>query len=255
MLSTLVSLTLLAGAHGLEAKDPVALTSALEARLPAWLKREGDRQAMLANPKEIDAFVKELSVDPRDRKGIAKGVLDDQKIPSDTTTFTGATRALVTVTGRGTAVHFFNATQRCAIGLIRIGEGAKARYVVTDGPLVDTRSLEVTADVGAQTTVTFLEKKNGVWTPGPLPRPGADGCNTALHNTAKTVFIAEKSYFAEFDRYETAADKLGLVLEDGAQVTITLENGGFTARVTVGDGVAQITDKSGQPTVLQACTK
>lgn len=262
MLSTLVSLALLAGPHGLEAKDPVALVTQLEKRLPAWLKHQGDRKAMLATKPELDAFAQTLPMAPADRANVAKNVAEDQKLKSEVLTFASADRALIKTTGQGVGVSLFSAKSRCAIGLIKVHDGT--RYVVTDGPLVDGRSYEATAESPSEeTTVTPLEKKDGKWVIVEIKRaaiPPPD-CTTIIKNAAKAVYVSERSYYAENDRYEESLEKLGLdaTSVSGATVKITVsgsaEKATFSAEVSRAGGVVKIDEKSGGlPVIVTACT-
>lgn len=258
MLSTLVSLALLAGPHGLEANEPVSLVTQLATRLPKWLVHAGDRQEMLATKAEIEDFVKTFPVQPADQADLVKAMIEDQKARPKWSSFPSSNTALIVVTKNSTTVHFFNVKGRATIGLF-IDEKT-GRYVVSDGPLVAVKSIEQTAELGAQdATLVYLKKSDGAWKVVEPPKKVPPDCNALLKKAAWAVYVAEKSFFAEKDTYETSFDQIGLVLEDGAKATINISGSGatatFTAEVTLNDGVMRITDKSGDPTVLKTCTK
>ncbi|MFT3708321.1 MAG: hypothetical protein QM817_11770 [Archangium sp.] len=240
----------------------MSLVTQLEKRLPAWLKHQGDRKAMLATKPEIDAYVKTLAIVPADQPTIAKNIVEDQKVKSDVLTFAGADRAVISITGQGVGVSLFNAKNRCAMGFIRSADGN--RYVLTDGPLVDDRTFESSMDGASETTTkTPLEKKDGKWAVVEVKRaaiPPPD-CTTILKNAAKAVYVAEMAFYAEQDRYEESLEKIGIdsTSVSGATVKIKVEGSGekahFTAELTRAGGVAKIDDKSsGQAVIVTACT-
>lgn len=260
MLALIASLSLLAAPRGLPASTPVEFVTQVEARLPKWLTHGGDRKALLANAKELEALVATFPLNPADVKGILKGLKADQALKPERTTF-AASRALVVVDDRQTVVSLFEGTQRCEVALFAVPAAGSGRHVIVSGPLTDERPFEKVVERSTEKTVTLLEKRDGAWTVAVIPPPPPPDCTAKLKRAAKDVYIAEKSYFAEFDGYGDALDKLGIDPKamGVTSVKVTLKGagptGGFSADVALEDGVARVTDASGEVTIVKPCTR
>ncbi|MFO0595981.1 MAG: hypothetical protein U0228_11765 [Myxococcaceae bacterium] len=249
--------------HGLESQDVGKLVTGLEQRLPKWLKHQGDRKAQLATKKEIEAFAKTVEgLTEADQPNIINGMLSDQALKPSKTAFSGADRAVVILSKGSGSVNFFNATERCTIELIRMVNSDL--LVVAAGPLIDDRPFAKVVDAteSADKTIVYFEKKEGAWTPAKLPTraviPPPD-CTTMLRNAAKTIYVAEKSYQAEFDKYETSLEKLGVdqASLSGATAKITVtgtgEKAAFSAELKKGAGLVKIDEKTGVPELVTPC--
>lgn len=262
MLSLLVSLAVLGGApRGLQVKDSADLVTQLDTRLPKWLVLGGDRKAQLANKKEIAAYIDSLPVAPADRKRMAAAVLEEQALPSGAQTF-AAVKALVRVTGSLTNVAFFDGQgNQCSLGFVSTTGKPGGRLVLLGGPNVDQRSLESELESSKmlEAKVELFEKKDSAWVVMAAPAPPPPSCTDELKKAAKTVYIAEKSYFAETDSYSTDLVKIGVDVKAlGATVKVDLKGAGatasFSAEVSMKGGMARVDDSSGQPTIVKPCT-
>lgn len=257
MLALALTLSLLGAApRGFAATTPAELVTEVETRLPAWLKGGGDRKALLASPAELDRFAAAIPVQPADRKVIAAALLKEQSERPTRTTFS-ATRALLTRNGPQAQLSFFEAGHRCTIALLDVGPEGAARFVLVGGPFTDDRPFDPESD---ERPFTYLEKKNGAWAVTPVPKPPPPDCAAVLKQAAKSVFVAERSYFAEMDTYSEALEKLGVDVPSLgiASLKITVVGTGpaatFTADLAYKDGLVRINDKN-ETTILKACTR
>lgn len=261
MLSLFVSLSVLGGApRGLAVKDNTDLVTQVDARLPKWLVLGGDRKALLANKKEIAAYIDTLPVAAVDRKRMAAAVLEEQALPSGAQSF-DAVKALVRVTGGQTTVGFFDGQgNQCSSGFFSITGKPGGRLVLLGGPIVDQRTLEAELESAKrlEATVELFEKKDGAWVKLAAPAPPKPTCTDELQKAAKSVFIAEKSYFAEYDAYSNDLAKVGIDVKSLGVTSVKVDlkgtgpTGSFTAEVVRQGGVARI-DDLGAVTVVKPC--
>lgn len=263
MLSLLVSLSVLGGApRGLAMKDHADLVTQVDTRLPKWLVLGGDRKALLANKKEVAAYIDSLAVAAVDRKRMAASVLEEQALPSGAKAFV-AVKALVRVTETMTTVGFFDGQDnRCSASFVSTTGKPGGRLVLLGGPFVDQRTLESELETAKtlEAKVELFEKKGGAWVPMAIPAPPPPSCTDELKQAAKAVFIAEKSYFAETDAYSNDLAKIGVDVKALGASAVKVElkgtgaTAGFTAEVSLKGGVARVDDGSGQPTIVKPCT-
>lgn len=260
MFSLLISLSVLGGApRGLAVKDNTDLVTQVDTRMAKWLVLGGDRKALLANKKEIAAYVDALPVAPADRKRMAAAVLEEQALPPGAKSF-DAVKALVRVTETLTTVDFFDGQgNRCSTGFVST---TGKRLVLLGGPFVDQRTLESELESAKmlQSNVELFEKKEGAWVPMAPPAPPRPTCTDELKKAAKAVYIAEKSYFAEFDTYSNDLAKVGIDVKSLGATSVKVDVKGaaekatFSAEVTMQGGVARIDDTSGTPSIVKPCT-
>ena len=242
--SILLSLTLAAEPRGFDVRDPVKLIVELEQRLPDWLLSKGDRNVHLATSEELKAYA-------GGRDELVPELLAEQSAPPGVTTFAGAVRAFVEKGDAHVLVSFFDARgQRCAVLLLGSGD----RYVVGSGPRVDRKTFE---EVALDRKMIF-EKKQNAWTrhstSSSLP------CSESLKRAARAVFLAEKSFFAENDRYTASMGELGEIdLPAGATVKVTLTGNKsaphFRASLSMNGGEVTLSDSEGSPTLVRPCSK
>lgn len=265
MLSLLVSLTVLGGApRGLAVKDHADLVTQVDTRLPKWLVLGGDRKALLANKKEIAAYLDTLPVAAADRKRMAAAVLEEQALPSGAKSF-DAVKALVRVKESQTTVGFFDGQgNQCSAGFFSITGKPGGRLVLLGGPLVDQRPLESELESAKrlEAKVDLFEKKDGAWVPMAIPAPPpppAPTCTDELKKAAKSVYLSEKSYFAETDSYSNDLAKVGIDVKSLGASSVKVDVKGaaekatFTAEVAMQGGVARI-DDTGAITIVKPCT-
>lgn len=242
--AVLLSLTLAAEPRGFDAQDPVKLIVELEKRIPDWLVSKGDRNVHLATKEELEAYA-------GGRDALVPQLLAEQSAKPGVTTFAGAVRAFVDKGAKWVLVSFFDARgQRCAILLFASGD----RFVVGSGPTVDDKPFE---EVAFDRKMTF-EKNRNEWTRhsaySSLP------CSESLKRAAREVFFAEKSFFAEKDRYTASLGELGEIeLPPGATVKLTLTGTKaephFKASLSMNGGETTIADSPGTPTLVTPCSK
>jgi hypothetical protein len=261
MLSALFTVTLFTAApsRGLRVSNDVEFVTQIESRLAAWLVGGGDREAMLATADELRDHFRALGVGASDLPAMVTRAKAEQAAHAELSSFT-ATRALVAVKGRDTSLTFFDAEgHRCEVPFAAL---ASARYVLLSGPRTDTRSLEdVVGDwkSAGRVTLKLFEKRHDAWVAAPLPPPPPPGCDALLKKAAKAVFAAEKSHFAEHDRYSNDIEQLGLepkalgIRTIKVSLTATAETSSFTAELALGDGVAQVTEQN-EVTFVTHCT-
>lgn len=263
MLSLLVSLAVLGGApRGLSIKDNADLVTQVDTRLPKWLVLGGDHKALRASKQELTAYAESLPVVPADRKNIIKAMIEEQTLKPELTTFVPE-KALVSVTSQVSLAFFDAQNRRCSMAFTTTTGGkAGGRLVLIGGPLTDDRTLEAELDTAkmVEAKVELFEKKDGVWAPMAIPAPPPPSCTDELKKAAKAVFIAEKSYFAEFDAYSNDLAKIGVDVKalGASAVKVELKGTGatasFTAEISLKGGVARVDDSSGQPTIVKPCT-
>jgi hypothetical protein len=261
MFMGLVMATLFAAApgRGLQVSNEVELVTQVEARLADWLVAGGDREVMLATADELRTHFRALGVGAADLAAMVDRAKTEQADHAKLTTFT-ATRTLVSVKGRDTSLNFFDAEgHRCDVPLATLGP---LRYVLLSGPRTDSRSLDdvVNEWKGAgRVKHVFFEKTNGKWVARALPPPPPPGCDALLKKAAKAIFTAEKSYFAEQDRYSNDFEALGIepkalgIRTLKVSLAATAEHSTFTAELTLGDGLAQV-NEAGDITFVTHCT-
>lgn len=255
MLALALSLTVLAAPpRGLPAAHTVELVTQVEKRLAKWLTGAGDRQALLANAKELEALALSRGVAPADVKA-TQAELPELK------QFT-ATRVLVEYAGKATTLSFFDESgHRCEVPLFSVGTEAAPRYVLISGPRTDARAIEDVAGEGkaASSMMVYAEKKDGGWSTGSMPRPPPPDCKTVLEKALKAIFTAEKAYFAEHDAYSNSLTKVGVDAKTLGITSAKVSVAGaapqqtFTIQVGLGAGVMRMNDK-GEISVVDACS-
>lgn len=238
------------GSHSLE------IITQVETRLPKWLG--GDRKESLATAKELEVYFGSLKAG--DAKALTTAALAEQAEKLALTSCTG-TQALIEFAGKRATVSFFDdAGHRCEVPLLDIGTEKAPRYVLLGGPYTDTRALQAVADAGKaiSSMLVYLEKKDG-WTSGSLPTPPPPDCMTVLKAAAKTVFTAEKAYFAENDKYTNSLAKAGVDLKALGVTSAKVSTTGaaptqtFTATVGLRGGLVSI-DSKGAISVAADCS-
>jgi hypothetical protein len=244
--------------HGITASDAAELIKQVETRLPSWITGGGDRKALLANPKELREFFSALGVKPADVKNMVTKAVEEQAELPALHGFVPA-RVLAVRGARETTLSFFDAAgATCEVPLLEVTRG---RYVLLGGPYADTRSFaDLIRDAAAfkkSDVVAGFEKRGGAWETISVAPPPPD-CNARLKTATKSVYVAERSYFAEMDTYTDALEKIGVDPKSlGAGVKVTLKGTGanvsFSAEVTLEDGVSRV-DDTGAITVVKACT-
>lgn len=235
------------------------LVERIEERLPKWLTFTGDRKDLLATPKELEAYFKTIAA-KADVKALVEGVGAEQLEAPSLKEFT-ATRVLIEFTDRLATVHFFDdAGHRCAVPLVVLGTKASPRYVLMSGPITDSRTLEKVVDdaKSIEAMQVYAEKKSGVWTTGPRPAPPPPDCQSTMKSALKTLFTAQKAWFAEHDGYTKSVSKLGVDLKSlgitsaRASVAGTAPTQTFVLEVGLRGGVMQMNDK-GETTLVGDC--
>ena len=262
MLALALTLTVLAAPpRGLPAAHTMELVTQVEQRLPGWLLGGGDRKALLATPKELEAFFVSGAMKPTDLKRVVERAVNEQAEKAELAQFT-ATRVLLAYTDRTATLHFFDAGgHRCEVPMFQVGTQAAPRYVLLSGPLTDTRTLESVVESGkaAKSMLVFAEKQDGGWTTGSLPTPPPPDCMTVMKQALKTIFTAEKSYFAEFDAYSNSLSKVGVDVKTLGITSAKVSVAGaaptqtFVIQVGLRGGVLRMDDK-GALTVVGDCT-
>ncbi len=265
MIALLVSLTVVAGApRGLAVKDSLDLVTRVDARLAKWMTHGGAWKALLATKAEVIAFEEAIPIrlSVADRRRIIDEVLRVQSVKPELRTFV-ALKALVASLGAQASVSFFDSDgRRCYLSFSTAGHAG--RWVLLTGPYTDDRTLEkeVESAKSLDATVTLFEKKDGAWAaadvPAPPPTP-PPGCLDVLKKAAKSVVMAEKSYFAERDEYSKDLSALGVDVKSLGVSSVKIElkgsgpTGTFTAEVAGKDGVVRINEQV-ETTVVKACT-
>ena len=260
MLALALSLTIFAAPpRGFPAAHSVELTTAVDAKLSKWLTGGGDLKALQANPKELKAYFLSLGVKPADVDAMVAASLKEQADKAELQTFT-ATKALIEY-ARQTSLHYFDeGGHHCAVSLLAVGTEAAQRYVVLDGPRTDGKALEAVSKSLHQgkEMMVFLEKQDGAWNTGSMPAPPPPDCATVLKAALKTIFTAEKSYFAEKDSYSNSLSKLGVDPKtlgvNSAKVSVAGAAPQQTFVIQVGRKDALMTmDDKGTVTVVADC--
>lgn len=261
MLALTLTLSVLAAPpRGLPAVHSMELVAGVEAHLPAWLAGK-ELDPVLATRPELEKYFGSR-VAPADLKTVVKAALDEQHAAPVTEPFV-ATRVLLTYDEQTATVHLFDAqNRRCTVPLLQVGPKTSPRYVLLGAPSLDSRSLDAVVD-GAKATEAmqvYAEKKDGTWLTGPRPAPPPPDCGAVMKQALKTIFTAEKSYFAEFDAYSSSLSKVGVDVKSlgvtAAKVSVSgaAPKQTFVIQVGLKGGVMQMND-SGELTVVGECAR
>jgi uncharacterized protein YjiS (DUF1127 family) len=255
LLCTLVLVALSAGPRGLPASSAEDLVTQVDARLASWLKHAGDRQALLANAAELEAYLDDLGVSEKDREVVAATAKREQQERPAKTTLVAKT-ALLQVVKHHPVLRLFDDQGHCsAVTLFGIGGD---RFVLLGGPDYEACTLAGFANDKHVGSLLAFEKGKKGWQAMPLP--GALACSAVLERAAKYAYTSEKAYFAETDQYTDDLVWMGVVPRelDVTSVKVTLQGtgstGSFSIDVSRGDGVVRI-DAQGVVSVVKACTK
>lgn len=244
-----LAFTLLAAPHGLEFTSPLDAVTQVDARFNDWLQNKGDRKATLATRAEVEANLKPLTLDAKELKKLTAQTLADMK-PGKLPKHLTPTRAVIDpVPGEGSVELVFLGAEgepACAVGFFALPNG---RWVLQSGPVcLPAPPLEKVL----RGKKLLFEKQNGAWAAGAQPT-----CPT-LREAAKAVYVAEKSYFAEFDTYSADLKKVGIdeaALK--AKVNVTVKGTGatasFSAEATGDGGAITVTDASSELKVTKPC--
>ena len=258
MLTLALALNVLCAAPGFAVVHSVDLVTQVDRRLPKWLTGEGDRKALLASAKQLEAYFASLGLKPTPEI-LAAAVKEQAELP-EVKAF-APTRVQLEYTGKGATLHFFDeGAQRCVVTLFNVGTEAAQRYVLLDGPRIDSKTIESQLERGRadKSMLVFEEKKDGAWNTGSLPMPPPPDCTMTMKNAMKTIFVAEKSYFAEKDAYSPSLSKVGVAVKSlgvsAAKVSVKGAAPAQTFVIEVGldSGVMQMNDK-GEVTLVGAC--
>lgn len=262
MLALALSLTILAAPpRGLPAAHTVELVTQVEKRVVKWLTGAGDRQALLANAKELEALSRSRGVKPDEVKATVAAAVKEQADLPELKQFS-ATRVLVEYAGKATTLSFFDESgHRCEVPLFSVGTEVAPRYVLISGPRTDARAIEDVAGEGkaASSMMVYAEKKDGAWSTGSMPRPPPPDCKTVLEKALKAIFTAEKAYFAEHDAYSNSLTKVGVDAKTLGITSAKVSVAGaapqqtFTIQVGLGAGLMRMNDK-GEISVVDACS-
>lgn len=262
MFALALTLTVLAAPRGFPAAHSVELVTQVDKRLPKWLVGEGDRKVLFANAKELEAFFMSVGVKQPDVKKMVQDSLQEQAEKPEAQKFT-TTRALITYAGKQTNVHYFDGEGRSlVVGLFSVGTEAAQRYVLLGVPRIEERTIESLVDSGraASSMLVFLEKKDGAWFTGSLPKPPPPDCTMVIKNALKAIFTAEKAYFAEKDAYSNSLTKIGIDARSlgisSAKVSVAgnAPDQTFTVQVGLENGLMKMDDK-GTLSVVSDCTR
>ena len=94
-----------------------------------------------------------------------------------------------------------------------------------------------------------LEKKDGAWATGAVPPPPPPDCTGVLKSALKTIFTAEKAYFAEKDAYSNSLSKVGVDVKTLGITSAKVSVAGaapqqtFTIQVGLKGGIMTMDDK------------
>lgn len=230
--------------RGFLAPHTPEVVTQVESRLTKWLQGGGDLAALTATPAEL----KKLSAVP---------AADDAK--DEALQSFAATRALIEFTGKTARLHLFDdAGHVCEVLLLAVGASEAAqRYVVLSPPRTFTRSFDADGKTmkDKKEMLVFLEKTDGTWNTGTMPKPPPPDCATTLKAALQTIFDAEKKYFTEKTAYSGSLTKLGVDVAalgvTSAKVSVSSQS--FIA--TVGRGPAQMTmNEKGEVAVIVPCS-
>ena len=259
MLALALTLTVLAAPpRGFPAAHSVELITQVETRLPKWLTGGGDRAALLATPKELKDFFRSAGTEAAALDEQVAEALKSQARPAFPE-FT-ANRAIIEFAGHRTTLNFFDeGGRRCEVPLIDIGTEKAPRYLLAGGPLVDTRPIEAVVKNAKAAMAVYLEKKDGAWSTLSMPAPPPPDCISVLNVAAKTIFTAERAYFAEKDAYSNSLTKVGVDVKSLGITSAKVHVAGaapqqtFTAEVGLRGGTVSINQK-GELSVISPCS-
>ncbi|MDP3156906.1 MAG: hypothetical protein Q8N23_29820 [Archangium sp.] len=260
MIALALSLTVLtATPRGFPAAHSIELLTQVESRLPRWLTGEGDRKDLLANPKELEKFIAPLGPQGEQLKTMVTNAVNEQAELPELKTFT-ASKVLIQYDDRQVTVSYFDANgHRCVVPLLAVGTEAKPRYLLLDGPRTDERTIQEVLEGGrAKSMMVFAEKKDGAWSTGSMPAPPPPDCTMVLKKALKTLFTAEKAYFAEHDAYSNSLTKIGVDAKTLGITSAKVSVAGaapqqtFTIQVGLDSGLMKMDDK-GTVSIVADC--
>jgi hypothetical protein len=261
MLTLALTMTLFAAPpRGFPAAHSVELITQAEKRLI----NGAELKTLAATPKELEAYLVASGMKAPVLAPAVKGATEDLAAavagPVAASDFK-ASRVLVEYRGKAAFLHYFDDGERQArLTLLGVGTEAAQRYVVITAPTVEAKSFEdvATALRKSKEMVVFLEKQDGAWSTASVPAPPPPDCAAVLKSALKTISIAEKAYFAEFDAYSNSLKKVGVDAAalgiTSAKVTVTgaAPQQTFVAQVGLKGGLMSVDDK-GTVTVLSDC--
>lgn len=260
MVAFALALTVLAAPpRGFPAHHPPELVGEVESRLPKWLTG-AELTPLLANKAELKTYFTSTGVKAAETAPLIEAALKEQSEKPSLSTFT-ATRALIEYVGKRALLHLFDASGNvCEVALFAVGTETAQRYVVVGPIRTFARSFDDDAKAlkEKKEMLVFLEKTDGAWNTSSLPTPPPPDCATSLNGAMKTIFAAEKAYFAEHDAYTGAISKLGLDLKalgvTSAKVSVAGHAPQQTFVIQVARGSTQMTmDEKGAVTVIVPC--
>jgi hypothetical protein len=261
MLALTLTLTILAAPpRGFAAAHSVELVTQVDKRLSKWLTGEGDRKALLATPKELEAHLLATGAKPAEVKAQVAAAVAEQGAKAELQQFT-ASRALIEYDGKTSTLNFFDeGGHRCVVSLFAVGTEAAQRYVLLGAPRTDSRPLpEVLQAVRAKGHLVYAEKADGAWSTGSLPKPPPPDCTTVLKTALATISAAEKDYFKQHEAYSNSISKLKVDLKalgvTSAKVSLAGHPGPdqtFTIQVGLEGGLMKIDDK-GSISIVSDC--
>lgn len=261
MLALALTLSVLAASpRGFAAAHSSELVTQVDTRLAKWLTGGADLKSLLANPKELEGYFLSLGVTPAEVKKMVTASVSQQLEKPELQKF-AATRALIAYSGKSATVSLFDeSAHRCDVPLLAVGTEAAPRYVLLGGPQTDARTVESVVESGkmTQSMLVFLEKKGGAWSSGSLPMPPPPDCTAVLKRALKSIFVAEKSYFAEMDSYSNSLSKVGIDPKGLGVTSVKVSVAGnapvqtFTIQVGLEGGVMKM-DEKGELSVVSPC--
>ncbi len=125
---------------------------------------------------------------------------------------------------------------------------AKNTWVLLSPPQPD----EVKEPISGDENHAF-ELRNGVWVETALPKPPAVSCDEVLKRTARALYTAQMSCFAEKDTFESNLDTIGFRPPTGVTVSsLKVTPNGFRAEVSWKGATVRI-DEANSMTFVAEC--
>lgn len=222
-----------AAPHGLQAESPQSLVTQASALLPQW--SEGKNRAPYdATSRELKEWLKGLGVKAKDLDSMTRRSVAELKAPSEVQPFV-AERALVRVHMPQIDVSFSRGATAASVSFLSVGTNT---FVVLSPPTPDkVRTPEPNGEE------QLFELRNGAWVEAAIPKAKEPGCAETLKRAANELYVAEKSYFAEYDTFESNLAKIGFVPPEGVTIkTLQANAQGFRAEIALKGASFRIDD-------------
>jgi hypothetical protein len=211
--------------------------------------------ALLAGEADLQKVARAMGVAEADVGRMVKAMLAEQRPPAPPKMT--VTRALVEQRGDTVTIELGGPGKEAVrVDWALLTDAGKTRALLLATPMLEEKTFdEIVAKRASITTGkrSLWKKSGGTWSEEKMPEPPPPTCEETLKAAAKNVYIAEESYRAELDKYDTDLAKIGVAPTKGVTVVVkSASMDKFVAEVALGAAKGQI-DQTNTFTLLAPC--